>query len=260
MTMRISESMKNMVIKEWLKGNYRDRIAVQTGLSGGTVSNIIREWRDRLGNYEVEEMREFSVMCRKAGITPSQCVPAFRAIELQRKMGFDEDDIQFFTRRFYLSCKESGLNEARVVFLVADLMKLSEKVPIDQLQGYIEESKKEKERLEKAVEMLRADVAAMQNRQTVLLNEYNAVLSEIMLTRSLKEELGKHGMNLNNISKLVQTIQHISDMDFDANQIISRVSTIEAMENISLSVFLHGPYHVPLGTSFVVNEVKTFPS
>jgi signal transduction protein with GAF and PtsI domain len=51
-----------------------------------------------------------------------------------------------------------------VAFLVADLMKLSEKVPIDQLQGYIEESKKEKERLEKAVEMLRADVAAMQNR------------------------------------------------------------------------------------------------
>jgi hypothetical protein len=228
--MKISESMRNMVIKEWLKGNHRDRIAVQTGLSGGTVSNIIREWRDRLGNYEVEEMREFSVMCRKAGITPSQCVPAFRAFELQRKMGFDEDDIQFFTSRFYLSCKEFGLNEGNVAFLVADLMKLSEKVPLDQPQGYIEESKKEKERLEKAVEMLRADVAAMQNRQTVMLNEYNAVLSEIMLTRSLKEELGKHGMNLNNISKLVQTIQHISDMDFDANQIISRVSTIEAME------------------------------
>jgi hypothetical protein len=54
--MRISESMRNMVIKEWLKGNHRDKIAVQTGLSGGTVSNIIREWRDRLGNYEIEEM------------------------------------------------------------------------------------------------------------------------------------------------------------------------------------------------------------
>ncbi|MGH9988167.1 MAG: hypothetical protein ACRD8W_29880, partial [Nitrososphaeraceae archaeon] len=77
--MRISESMKNMVIKEWLKGNHRDRIAVQTGLSSGTVSNVIREWGDRLGNYEVEEMREFSVMCRKADIIPSQCVQAFRA-------------------------------------------------------------------------------------------------------------------------------------------------------------------------------------
>ena len=86
--MRISESMKNMVIKEWLKGNHRDRIAVQTGLSGGTVSNIIREWGDRLGNYEVEEMREFSVMCRKAGITPSQCVPAFQSFRVTKKDGF----------------------------------------------------------------------------------------------------------------------------------------------------------------------------
>ncbi len=228
--MRISESMGNIVIKEWLKGNHRDKIAVQTGLSGGTVSNVIREWRDRLGNYEIEEMREFSVMCRKAGITPSQCFPAFRVFDLQRKMGFDEDDLQFFIRRFYSSCREFGLKEDRVAFLVADLMKLSETVPIDQLQGYIEEIKKEKERLEKAVEMLRADIMTMQNGLTDLRNEYNAVLSEIMLTRSLKEELGKHRMDLNIISKLVQTIQHISDMDFDANQIISRVSTIEAME------------------------------
>jgi hypothetical protein len=76
--------------------------------------------------------------------------------------------------------------------------------------------------------MLRADVMAMQNRQTDLRKEYNSVLSEIMLTRSLKEELGKHRMDLNIISRLVQTIQYISDMGFDVNQIISRVSTIEA--------------------------------
>jgi hypothetical protein len=36
--MRISESMRNMVIKDWLKGNHRDKIAVQTGLSGGTIT------------------------------------------------------------------------------------------------------------------------------------------------------------------------------------------------------------------------------
>jgi hypothetical protein len=53
---------------------------------------------------------------------------------------------------------------------------------------------------------------AMQNRQTDLRKEYNSVLSEIMLTRSLKEELGKHRMDLNIISRLVQTIQYISDM------------------------------------------------
>jgi hypothetical protein len=204
--MRISESMRNIVMKEWLKGNHRGKIAVQTGLSGGTVSNIIREWRDRLGNYDIEEMREFSVMCRKAGTTPSQCVPAFRAFELQRKMGFDEDELQSFIRRFYSSCREFGLKKDRVAFLVADLMKLSETVPIDQLQGCIEEIKKEKERLEKAVEMLRADIMTMQNGLTDLSNEYNAVLPEIMLTRSLKEELGKHRMDLNVISNLVQPI------------------------------------------------------
>ena len=86
--MRISESMKNMVIKEWLKGNHRDRIAVQTGLSNGTVSNIIREWGDRLGNYEVEEMREFSVMCRKAGYNSLPMRPSFQSYRITKKDGF----------------------------------------------------------------------------------------------------------------------------------------------------------------------------
>ena len=96
-----------------------------------------------------------------------------------------------------MSCKESGLNEARVAFLVADLMKLSEKVPIDRLQGYIEEIKKEKERLEKAVEILRADVITMQNMQTDLRNECNCVLSELKMTRSFKKEIVKHSMYFN---------------------------------------------------------------
>ena len=37
-------------------------------------------------------------------------------------------------------------------------------------------------------------------------------------------------MDLNIISRLVQTIQNISDLGFDVSQIISHVSTIEAME------------------------------
>jgi hypothetical protein len=230
MTTKISESLKSMVIKEWLKGNHRDTIAVQAGLSGGSVSNIIREWRDRLGNYESEEIREFSAMCRRAGITPSQCVPAFRAIELQRKLGFDDEDLPFFARQFYLACRESGLNEGRVAALVTDLMKLSEKVPIDQLQEYLDEIKQEKEILENVVEALRTDIMTMQNRMKGLRNEYNTVLSEITHTRSLKEELEKHRMNLDNIPRFAQTLRDVSDMGFDPNQIISQVTTIEAME------------------------------
>ena len=37
-------------------------------------------------------------------------------------------------------------------------------------------------------------------------------------------------MDLNNISRLVQTIQNISDLGFDVSQIISHFKTIEAME------------------------------
>jgi DNA-binding NarL/FixJ family response regulator len=49
MTSNISETTRQTVIRLWIEGNSRKDIALITGVSEGTVSNIIAEWRQKLG-------------------------------------------------------------------------------------------------------------------------------------------------------------------------------------------------------------------
>jgi hypothetical protein len=42
-TIGFSQSLKDGIIKEWLKGKNRDKIAYENAVSAGTVSNIIKE-------------------------------------------------------------------------------------------------------------------------------------------------------------------------------------------------------------------------
>ena len=45
MPAKIPESLKSAVIQQWLQGVERDKIALEFGISGGAVTNIVNEWR-----------------------------------------------------------------------------------------------------------------------------------------------------------------------------------------------------------------------
>lgn len=37
--------MKSLLIQQWFAGHYRDKIAFDSGISAGVVTNIVNEWR-----------------------------------------------------------------------------------------------------------------------------------------------------------------------------------------------------------------------
>ena len=49
MPSRIPDSMKSLVIQQWLRGARRDTIAVDNGISAGAVTSIVNEWRGAIG-------------------------------------------------------------------------------------------------------------------------------------------------------------------------------------------------------------------
>lgn len=95
MTIGFSQSLKDGIIKEWLKGKNRDKIAYENAVSAGTVSNIIKEWRDQIGSLEADELREFSITLRKAGMTSVQCGSGVRVLNILHDLEICEDDIEF---------------------------------------------------------------------------------------------------------------------------------------------------------------------
>ena len=73
MPTKLPGNLKSLVIQEWLKGEQRDKIAGDNGLSAGGVTNVVNEWRDALGFYGADELRELAVTLKKIGITALMC-------------------------------------------------------------------------------------------------------------------------------------------------------------------------------------------
>ena len=64
MTSSYTKPLKEGIIKEWLRGKNRDNIAIENGLSTGTVSNVVREWKEEIGSLSADQLREFAVTLR----------------------------------------------------------------------------------------------------------------------------------------------------------------------------------------------------
>jgi transposase len=65
----IENEVKMKVIKQWLGGDTRDKIATDNQIGAGTVSGIINEWKKGVNALEYESVRELSISCKKQGIT-----------------------------------------------------------------------------------------------------------------------------------------------------------------------------------------------
>ena len=73
MSNKITGDIKDEVIRLYLKGESRNDIASTCGLSQGTVSNIIDEWKRSLDIPDVQSLRDLAVNLKRCGIDAAQC-------------------------------------------------------------------------------------------------------------------------------------------------------------------------------------------
>ncbi len=88
----ISQSVNSIVIKEYLNGTSRDKIAQIAGISSGKTSNIIKDWKNKIDLPDVEEVRDFSIEVKKAGLSIGQCAQGYRMFQVMRNLGITDND------------------------------------------------------------------------------------------------------------------------------------------------------------------------
>ncbi len=136
-----NKSIKALVIQGYLHGKSRDQIARDVGISGGKVSEIIKEWARAIGEPNVEEIRDFAVILNKSGVTPKESAEGFRMLQLLKKLGIngetetetdpnggndnnDRDanrEILSFLDDIYLPCKRYRISPLNVFSWIRDL-------------------------------------------------------------------------------------------------------------------------------------------
>ncbi len=191
----ISSVVENLIIQYYLQGLSRDEIAEHIGVSKGTVSNKINEWKKRISAPDIEDLRQFAVITRKCGMTIKQLAKGFRTLQILKSLGItdesqdidsDLDGLTFFVNEIYKKCNEHGITPNILTVWVTDLIYFASKnygylndisknltptpsnenqnnvkkiIPfISMISGYIETIKKELEEQEERKKVLLAEI------------------------------------------------------------------------------------------------------
>jgi peptidoglycan hydrolase CwlO-like protein len=230
----LPSNVKTLVIQQWLQGKPRNDIAAENGISSGAVTNIVNEWRYNLGFAAADELRDLAVTMRKVGITAAQCAVGFRITTVMLRIGVKEDALESFVLDVYNRCKDIGILPENISSYLADLLEFSKTVPLSKIPHYIKEKNDEKIKLEKEIEKLKAQIETLQQEKEAAELLRNTIVEDGRIASSrlkwysdLKEELGKYGIPVDDISKLAKLVNCIKQYQYDVQNVINEFLDLE---------------------------------
>ena len=227
MPSKLPDTVKTLVIQQWLKGEQRDKIAGDNDLSAGAVTNIVNEWRQSLGFYLADQLRDFAVTLKKVGITPVQCATGFRIAMSMNRLGIKEDSFESFMSEVYQRCKNLELTPENIASFLTDLLEFSKSVPFSKMTNYMQQKTDEKKKLEQEIENLEDDVGILQMEKGDFQALRDAALEDMKLTKdelqaysSHKAELAKYGIPVNDFSKLAKIVDGVKQYGYNVKQLV----------------------------------------
>jgi hypothetical protein len=151
LTSNISETTRQTVIRLWVEGNSRKDIALISGVSEGTVSNIIAEWRQKLGDGDAEAIRELGINMKRLEIDADQCAEGLRISSTMKKLGVNVNQFKSFMNEIYKYCQGFGWAPQEIASNLQALINLSKEIPFAKMPEHIEEKKNEISRLDEKI-------------------------------------------------------------------------------------------------------------
>jgi hypothetical protein len=235
---KVPDIVKSQVIKQCLSGDQRDKIAYDNGLSGGTVTNIVNEWRRELGFLSADHLRDLAVTLKKIGLSPVQCAIGFKVATLMNRLGVNEDMFESFMSEVYDRCKNLGLMPENIASYLTDLLEFSKKVPFSQISDYIQHKTDEKKRLEQETERLKDQKQTLLSRISELETLHTSDLEDMKMTderlkwfSNLKEECARNGIAVDDIGKLTKVIKGAKELGYDPVNVTSQISNLEVLSH-----------------------------
>jgi Helix-turn-helix domain len=237
----IPEKIKQRVIRLWLEGNSRKEIALITGISEGTVSNIIADLRQKIGDRDAEALRELGINMKRIGIDATQCAQGLRILNTMRKLGVNQNQVESFMIEVYEYCQRIGLPPQDIASNLQALINLSKDIPFSKIPEYIEEKKKEKTKLGEDIKTLkeRKETSEMETSlskelRDLALQEEKTTTAELREYSNLKAELRRYGLDIHkDIPKFAKVVNSISNYGYDVDQVLSIFEDLESLKFLS---------------------------
>jgi hypothetical protein len=105
---KIPEPIRRKVIRQWLDGLSRQQIARDNQIGTGTVSEIIKEIKDKDSEAQIDLLRETAVMLRRQGLDINYFARSIRHKRRLDEIGLNEEQLEDFAVHLNVHCFKRG--------------------------------------------------------------------------------------------------------------------------------------------------------
>jgi hypothetical protein len=146
MRQQVPTHIKEEVIRKWLSGEQRDKIASDISMGAGTVTNIISEWKEEIGIPTADTLRILATEFKRLNINASQCAKGFKLLNIINNLGAqEEENIESFLTQIYKLCTSKNIPPETIVNISQQIVTLGETIPFSQIPEYMQQKIEEKE-------------------------------------------------------------------------------------------------------------------
>ena len=235
----ISETIKKIVLHDWLEGKSREEISSRNKISTGAVSNIIEEWRTDLTNYDIDALRALSLSLKNFKLTPEKSAAGFRVAMMMLKIGVTEESFNYFINEIYNRCQLLNISPEQIGIYIQEIVLLSHLVIPSKIPQFLENKRKEIEAIEnesiqKRQELVELDkeVTQAQNRLDNLLEREKISIETIEWQDNIKQELEKEGIPVDDLQLFVQCVKGIKKKNYDPGEVVLQYSDYNELNKI----------------------------
>ena len=239
MPVYIPSDVQTGVIYEWLTGSSREKIAALYNISTGAVTNIRNEWRNKLGAYIAEDLRELSISLKKANITPVQCSTGFRVAKIMKRLGITEEQFESFMSDVYDRCQKLEIGPDQIEKYLMETINISKMVFPSQIPNYINSKNMEIENLQDKVKNLEGVISNLTIQKTSLEQKLNSLADRNNISReaitwyqNIKKAFENAGISSDNIPTFIHCLNVMKMEGYDIDKILKKFTDYEKIDDL----------------------------
>ena len=203
------------------------------------MTNIINEWRNNIGAYIAEDLRELSLSLKKASLTPIQCSIGFRVTKIMQRLGITEDQFDFFMSDIYDRCQKLELGPDQIEKYLLETINISKIVFPSQIPNYIITKKTEIENLQDKVENLEKVISNLNIQKTVTEKRLNSLADSNNISREaitwykdIKNAFENTGISIDNVSTFIHCLNLMRRERYDIDKILKKFVEYENVDDL----------------------------
>ena len=194
---KIPRNIKVKVIRQWLDGLTRERIAKKEDIGAGTVTAIIQEARKEEEEYnDIDLLREVAVRLKEEGIGLPLLAFAIKLKKIMEENDINEDQLEPIIQDFATYCLRYKIPYDTIIKIGREALYLEQKydVPIEKIPEYITQGKETIDRLEdqrqeilRQKQQAREELDAKRRELDTIAHEFDKYRNEIPLIQRIME-------------------------------------------------------------------------